>query len=570
METKNLIVMTLAVIAALLVTGIAVDVDADNDYTKEATIWTFTSGLGFDNETANAETVTYTFKDLNGNFVDDRVWTSQVPIGTTVITLNYTILGVALTDTVTIISVTDDNSDEFTGVVSYSGNGVEAVPLGALETAVGYVKNQSPYYVAAGSTVRIHAPSTSNLVCTVTGTNATGEYSNEHTIVNTHLSMNVFHSWPAIGEYRMVEVVENSQSENPATTVFKIDVKGYPKITFDSNGGSEVAPIQMYAYPAKAQAPASPTREGYTFTGWYTDENCEYAFNWNGNVVFHTTLYAGWHEDGTYTITYNANGGTAVKTEETVAEGSTVTLTSAAKDGFTFAGWYLNDEYVGTYGETFTPEADVTLTAAWNSIEPVEYTITYDPDGGLVSIEGAVLGQNVEIGVIQGNEFTLPAATKEGYSFDGWNLNNSKYGMNGDKKTATSSITLTARWNEIPAVTYEVQYQAEGFTFPTAQVPAGTSVALPSPEKEGFDFLGWYDGETNVGGAGASYTPTKTVILTAMWTAHVDPEPQPEPEEPTDTKNGTIMGLSTPVFGAIIAILVGIGIAVFVFGRRVA
>ena len=65
-------------------------------------------------------------------------------------------------------------------------------------------------------------------------------------------------------------------------------------ITFDSKGGTDV-PAQNQMYGEKLELPEPPTREGYTFTGWYTDYGC---FNlWdleNDTIETDMTLYAGW------------------------------------------------------------------------------------------------------------------------------------------------------------------------------------------------------------------------------------------------------------------------------------
>lgn len=65
-------------------------------------------------------------------------------------------------------------------------------------------------------------------------------------------------------------------------------------VTFDSRGGTDV-PAQTRMYGETLEAPASPTREGYTFTGWYTDYSCTTAWDMeNGQIESDMTLYAGW------------------------------------------------------------------------------------------------------------------------------------------------------------------------------------------------------------------------------------------------------------------------------------
>ena len=65
-------------------------------------------------------------------------------------------------------------------------------------------------------------------------------------------------------------------------------------ITFDSRGGTDV-PSQDAMYAHYVTEPEDPSREGYVFTGWYSDENCMYLWDFDTMQVPQSmTLYAGW------------------------------------------------------------------------------------------------------------------------------------------------------------------------------------------------------------------------------------------------------------------------------------
>lgn len=67
-------------------------------------------------------------------------------------------------------------------------------------------------------------------------------------------------------------------------------------VTFDSRGGTDV-PSQELMYGDLVEEPDPPTREGYTFAGWYSDENCRYQWDMDTNQVSQSmTLYADWEE----------------------------------------------------------------------------------------------------------------------------------------------------------------------------------------------------------------------------------------------------------------------------------
>ena len=68
-------------------------------------------------------------------------------------------------------------------------------------------------------------------------------------------------------------------------------------VTFDSRGGTDVASVSNEMFGEPLEMPEPPTREGYTFTGWYRDENCERLWNPDVDVVeTDMTLYAGWEK----------------------------------------------------------------------------------------------------------------------------------------------------------------------------------------------------------------------------------------------------------------------------------
>ena len=75
--------------------------------------------------------------------------------------------------------------------------------------------------------------------------------------------------------------------------IFGVANNGYT-VTFDSKGGTDVA-SQDCMYADLVAEPEPPTREGYDFSGWYYDENCQYLWNFDEfQVEGSMTLYAGW------------------------------------------------------------------------------------------------------------------------------------------------------------------------------------------------------------------------------------------------------------------------------------
>ena len=142
-------------------------------------------------------------------------------------------------------------------------------------------------------------------------------------------------------------------------------VDGYVRVKFDVDGGSLVD-AQIIVEGAKATAPDNPTKEHYTFGGWYHEAEFTNAVNFAVDEFEDSaTLYAKWIID-TFTVTYDSNGGSAVE-PETVDYGDTATEPEPPTlDGHTFAGWYTDDEtFLEAYDFDTPVTADIILYAKW-------------------------------------------------------------------------------------------------------------------------------------------------------------------------------------------------------------
>lgn len=214
--------------------------------------------------------------------------------------------------------------------------------------------------------------------------------------------------------------ISDSPEETPAKIsggTFNGEVIGAYTVTFQSEGGSEVA-SQIRANTPAAR-PADPTKEGYTFIGWYNGES---EWDFETPVTTGLILTAKWQVNQ-YTITFDTAGGSEVPSI-TQDYGTAITPPAApTKTGYTFAGW---DKTI----PSTMPAEDMTITAQW---QVNQYTITFKPENG---------GQDIVIKQDYGTAITAPAnPTKTGYTFAGW-----------DKTIPTTmpagNMTITARWTE--------------------------------------------------------------------------------------------------------------------------
>jgi uncharacterized repeat protein (TIGR02543 family) len=141
-------------------------------------------------------------------------------------------------------------------------------------------------------------------------------------------------------------------------------------VSFNSNGGSALDPLTEVVDGSTITAPTEPTRTGYTFDAWYSDELLTTEWDVDVDIVTdNMTLYAGW-DINTYTVSYDSNGGSVVDDELNVEHGSTIEApTPPTKTGYTFDAWY-SDIGLSTTWTFATGEVtdNMTLYAGWDLI----------------------------------------------------------------------------------------------------------------------------------------------------------------------------------------------------------
>ena len=161
-------------------------------------------------------------------------------------------------------------------------------------------------------------------------------------------------------------------------------------VFFDVDNGTPVAAVTTSRIEKQPQT----TREGYTFEGWYTDKNFTEKVTFPYEVTAEQTLYAKW-EKNTYTVHFETDGGTSVgDMSVSVIERSP----STEKKGYTFDGWYTDENFTEKVPFPYEVTAEQTLYAKWTQNIPAGITFTVDADGVLTGAEGLTeSGMTVEI-----------------------------------------------------------------------------------------------------------------------------------------------------------------------------
>lgn len=150
-------------------------------------------------------------------------------------------------------------------------------------------------------------------------------------------------------------------------------------VTFDSDGGSEVAAVTA-VNGRTISRPDAPTKSGYTFVGWYLDEEHRTAFMFDSQRIFsNTVLYAYWiknNEAGVpeYVVDFDIgyDGGEYVDELETIGGIIPELPVPAARSGYVFDGWYVSDSDDAnklTYKyDREKLEENVTMYAVWTAV----------------------------------------------------------------------------------------------------------------------------------------------------------------------------------------------------------
>ena len=246
-------------------------------------------------------------------------------------------------------------------------------------------------------------------------------------------------------------------------------------ITFDTNGGSEIAPITQ-DYGTEITAPDNPTRKGYTFKGW--DKEIPETM-----PAENMTVKAQW-EINQYAITFDTNGGSEIA-PITQDYGTKITAPAdPTRKGYTFKGW---DKEIP---ETM-PAENMTVKAQW---EINQYAITFDTNGGS---EIAPITQDY------GTKITAPAdPTRKGYTFKGWD-------KEIPETMPAENMTVKAQWeiNQY-AITFDT---AGGSEIAPITQDYGTNITAPAdPTREGYTFIGWDK-------AIPTTMPAENITVTAQW-----------------------------------------------------
>jgi uncharacterized repeat protein (TIGR02543 family) len=285
-------------------------------------------------------------------------------------------------------------------------------------------------------------------------------------------------------------------------------------VTYDGAGGSPIPSQLPKTIGQSFTVGSAPTRIGYDFNGWSDGVNTYAAgapyVTEARNIIFTAQWIA-----QIYVVTYDLNGGSgSAGGNYSYTYGTSAYLlptTGFALTDYSFGGWTTSPGGPSV-GTTFAPSSDITLYAIWNI---AIYRLSFNSQGGACDSATAK--------VTIGQALTLPSATRDGYTLQGWSTlaSGGSITAGGANFTPASDGTLFAQW---ALQVFTVTYNGNGGTSdtPTATMTNGstTPIILPSASRISYVFAGWYSaavGGYPIGLAGENFAPTNTVTIYAHW-----------------------------------------------------
>lgn len=350
-------------------------------------------------------------------------------------------------------------------------------------------------------------------------------------------------------------------------------------VSFDMNGHGGAISDQCIAKGGTAAKPADPTADGWTFTGWYTNQACTTAFDFSTAISATTTLYAGWTENLTSPVQIKGawdNWNLCDLEKKTGETGSVAYITLNIAKGTYQYGFMYNGKFYKLPAKDAKPMTretahgtewllypdganidggltDCQLTADYTGdytfrvdyadagclkvtvIYPAVYTIQYDANmptawGKTVPFHAA----NIPTGkasVVSGESYTIADATPQIqksetedyviYTFGGWNTQadgkGTTYQPSAQISDVSTDITLYAQWTprEFSITYYDDDQTTKLNDLTPDKYTYPVSATFPTPIKAGYTFVGWKNA------AGADCTKTDgyydDFALYAVW-----------------------------------------------------
>lgn len=309
-------------------------------------------------------------------------------------------------------------------------------------------------------------------------------------------------------------------------------------ITFNSNGGSAVSSLtKQTSIPSNIHTAYIPTRDGYTFDGWYTTNSLSTKATAGQTLTSNISLYAKWIAipQTTYTITFNSMSGSQIEAISGVTyiyehwdSGYIPELNKnivPVRSGYTFDGWYYDYACTRKVVEFDEVTSDITVYAKWTAETPF-YSISYYVWGNI--------WQTVRRTEMP-SSFPDPVASGyvTGATFEGWYYDSAFTRIASVNDELSSNINLYAKMTITeepdpttpepvtppePITTYTITFNSMGGSL-VRDISGVTEIPdLPYSVRYGYTFSGWYIDSNYTTRANVGAKLTDNITLYASWT----------------------------------------------------
>ena len=298
-------------------------------------------------------------------------------------------------------------------------------------------------------------------------------------------------------------------------------------ITYDLAGGSLPAGMSnpsTYNVGGQDITLINPNKTGYTFVGWTGSGLTVPVLNVTiTGASYGDKAFTANYTANDYTVTFNANGGNVNPSSKSVTFDSTYgTLPTPTRSGYSFDGWYLNNNLVEA-STTVSTADNHTLTAEWTAITS---TITFNPNGGTLP-QGAPTEKDVTYDETFGE---MPTPEREGYTFGGWEDPQGNVYDEDDIVHLTTDTILTAKWT---INSYNVTYnyglgqvsEQDSRNLITEEVDYAATIDLTKTAyRDGYVLVGWNTDQSASTALSSLTMGTQDVTLYAVY-ANMDVTP---------------------------------------------
>lgn len=336
----------------------------------------------------STKTTKYTFSTWNTS--SDGSGTSYSSGGSITLTDNITLYAI-YTSSTTNNSISTPTATKSNGstkrTVTFDGNGGSASSSSLDSTATVTYSGNGWYTASSGGTKRCsnggsYTPSQTEKVYQQ-WSSSTGTFS-AITLPSAEWTGYSFQGWATSSSATSASLTGGaSYTPSATTTLYAVWTANSYTITFNANGGTVSSSSATVTYGSTYGTLPTPTKNGYTFNGWYTASSggTQVTSSTIVDTAGNHTLYAQWTA-WTYTIAYNAGNsnatGSTATTSHTYKDGSTLAVSGFSLSGYNQIGWGTAADGAASYGlEGSAPYSLVTannqtinLYAIWSQDSP--------------------------------------------------------------------------------------------------------------------------------------------------------------------------------------------------------